>query len=298
MVLICLPDFYLDVPCGRCHECQKRRMRDYAIRLLYELSEYPNSYFVTLTFNEEKLAKWKDNPNKAVLMFLDRFRKAVNDNKQIKHWFVAEFGSLHGRIHYHGFLFNLDFDKLSPDELQDLFEKYWGNGYVSVSKVQSDGAARYVSKYVTKSYSDGYSNPPRIISSVGIGKSYLTDDNIKWHKDSSGYLRPYILKGGYKISLPRYYAEKVFTGFDKAMLSFQRFLDKEEGSTEYIWKGVKYPDEISFINARNSDFKANCRLGLSKPYTKQKINNQNLLNNYGKFSNSCGLPEESKEIRV
>jgi len=35
------PDLLIDVPCGKCFSCQKRRMRDYQIRLLYEFSQYP-----------------------------------------------------------------------------------------------------------------------------------------------------------------------------------------------------------------------------------------------------------------
>ena len=128
----------------------------------------------------------------------------------------------------------------------------------------------------------------------------MSDENINWHKDKDGYLRPYILKGGYKISLPRYYSEKVFNGFDKAMLSFQRFLDKEEGFSEYIWKGVKYPTEQSFINARNDDFKRNVLLGLSTEQKQQKNNNKQLLKvfNYERFENSSRLQEESAEVCI
>lgn len=264
-------------------------MRDYMIRLLYELYKYPNSYFVTLTFNDESLEVFKDEPNKAVCKFLDRFRKAVNDNKQIRHWFVAEFGTLHGRIHYHGILFNIPLDKYNSDELKDLLEKNWKCGFVDISKVRGDGAPRYISKYVTKSCSD-YKKAPRIISSVGIGKGYLNAENLNFHKDKSGMLRPYILKNGYKIPLPRYYADKIFTDSDKISMLLDRTYTERNGDKEFIWNGTKYPNEYEFAKARMQTYKDNCCIGLSRKPKKQDdfINNSNLTN-YESNAFTCGL---------
>ena len=265
-------------------------MRDYMIRLLYEFYSYPNSYFVTLTFNDESLEAFKDEPNKAVRLFLDRFRKSVNDNKQIRHWFVAEYGTLHGRIHYHGILFNIPLDKFGKDELKEKLETAWKYGFVDVSKVRGDGAPRYISKYVTKSCSD-YKKTPRIITSFGIGKGYLNSENLNFHKDKSGMLRPYILKSGYKIPLPRYYADKIFTAKDKISMLLDRTCTAENGDTEYIWNGTKYPTEYEFKKARLQTYKDNIRIGLSqKPKQKEKelINNQN-LQNYVEHSFTAGL---------
>ena len=65
-------DYYIEVPCGCCQACEKRRMFDFRVRLMYEHAAYPNSAFITLTFNDENLQRFKDDPNKAVRLFLDR----------------------------------------------------------------------------------------------------------------------------------------------------------------------------------------------------------------------------------
>ena len=98
------PDYYLEVPCGYCHSCQKSYNNQYRIRLLYELRKYPSGtcLFVTLTFDDDNLKKFSKDTNKAVRLFLDRLRKDYG--KQIRHWFVCEFGTLYGRPHYHGIL--------------------------------------------------------------------------------------------------------------------------------------------------------------------------------------------------
>lgn len=262
------PDYYIEVPCGRCQGCEKRRMRDYQIRLLYEFAKYPNnSYFVTLTFDDENLEKFKDDPNKAVLLFLDRFRKSINDNKQVRHWFVAEFGSLRGRIHYHGILFNLPLDCYTREQLMEILLRNWKYGFVDISLCRGEGAPRYVSKYVTKSYSN-YEKVPRIISSKGIGEGYLSLENIRYHKSDDGVFRPYIYKSGFKIPLPRYYSSKIFSELDKKDMLIDRYLKDLNGETEYIWKGVKYPNETEFRKARAKTFKSNVSLGLSLPKKK------------------------------
>ena len=109
------PDYIVEVPCGYCFSCQKSSNNQYRIRLMYEIRKWPPNtcLFVTLTFDDENLMKYQDNPNKAVRLFLDRMRKRFG--KQIRHWFIGEYGSLKGRPHYHGILFNV------PRELSTVY---------------------------------------------------------------------------------------------------------------------------------------------------------------------------------
>jgi hypothetical protein len=97
-----LPDKYIEVPCGMCQACEKRRMFDFRVRLMYELSVHPFSAFVTLTFDDASLSRFRDDPNKAIRLFLDRVRKTYG--KQVRHWICAEYGTLRDRLHYHGIL--------------------------------------------------------------------------------------------------------------------------------------------------------------------------------------------------
>lgn len=205
-------DYQIEVPCGRCQYCEKHRMRDFQIRLLYEIDKYPNSLFITLTFDDTNLLRFSANPNSAVRLFLDRVRKRYG--KQVRHWIVAEYGTLHGRLHYHGILFDTPL-RLDGDELSRLWS--YGFSYVGYS---CDKTARYVTKYVTKSCS-GNRSPPRIISSKGIGAGYLTPENVLFHNDGET-LRPYLYYGGFKVPLPRYYYSKVFSDEDKVRMLLER----------------------------------------------------------------------------
>lgn len=51
------PDSYieLDVPCGKCVACLRKRQRDYASRLIREVRSASDMFFVTLTYNNQSL---------------------------------------------------------------------------------------------------------------------------------------------------------------------------------------------------------------------------------------------------
>lgn len=258
-------DKYIEVPCGCCHSCERSRMRSYMIRLLYELSVYPDSLFITLTFDDYHLDKFRDNPNKAVRLFLDRVRKTYG--KTIRHWIVPEFGSLRGRLHYHGLLFGV-----GDINIGYRLDSLWRYGFIYVGYA-NDKTARYITKYVTKSLSRPYGKDlPRIISSKGVGASYLTDENIEFHCSQTGVLRPYILFGSYKVPLPRYYYDKIFSDEDKLCMLIERSYNPPD--KVYV-AGVPYsPDDA--IKARRRLFLNNISLGLSfKPI--RRIDNINKI---------------------
>lgn len=258
------PDLYIEVPCGSCQACEKRRMFDYRVRLMYELDVYPNSAFITLTFNDEYIKLFADNPNMAVRRFLDRMRKTFG--KQIRHWIVSEYGTLNGRIHYHGFLFNV------PDNFDTkLLQNLWKYGFVWLGYA-NERSAKYITKYVTKSASAG-KKAPRIICSKGVGLSYLTPESVHFHIGDFGNLRPYLQVGGCKYPLPRYYYSKVFTDDLKVEMILDRFYNPPE---KFYVAGKEYDNELDFILARRRLFERNCKLGLSVDKNKQN----------GKHSNS------------
>lgn len=269
------PDYYIEVPCGWCHSCGKRRMFDFRVRLMYESSQWPNSVFITLTFNDENLALFKDHPNKAVCRFLDRVRKYYGES--VRHWICSEFGTLNGRLHYHGILFNVpsDFDT-------ERLQKLWKYGFVWLGYA-NDQTIKYITKYVTKSASRGQ-KAPRIISSKGIGISYLSAANVRFHLEDGVNLRPYLQVGGFKFPLPRYYYNKIFTDDLKINMVLDRFYNPPE---KFYCNGQEYTNELEYITARRSLFKRNLSLGLSKDYQKERKRLKKLEN--GKHSNSEGL---------
>lgn len=249
-------DFYIEIPCGNCLNCQKRRMNDYKIRLLHEISRYPNSVFITLTFDDVSLDRFKDNPNKAVRLFLDRMRKRYG--KQVRHWIIAEYGTLHGRIHYHGILFNVP-KGFNADSLR----YFWKYGHIYIGYA-NEKTASYIVKYCTKNINNG-KTPPRVVSSQGIGKSYLRPDVVSFHRSN---LIPTISVGRFNVPMPRYYYNKIFSEAQRVEI-FKMSLDKP---FEKYFNGKKYVSRYDYVLARDSFFRATTAMGLNSP-KKRKQNN-------------------------
>ena len=239
------PNRIIEVPCGKCINCAKRRFFGYRMRLIYELQRYPNSLFVTLTFDNESLIHFVDDYNRSILLFLDRIRKAFG--KQVRHWFVAEYGEKKGRIHYHGILFNC---QMTNEELA----KYWKYGHTFVGYA-NEITAKYIVKYLTKNDTKG-STPPRIISSKGIGDNWLDTAEANLIRSS---LSTAIYIDSKPIPLPRFYIDKMYTQRDKEKISYYNFM---ENKREYWLAGRKYDDEALFKLKREQLYKQFASLGL------------------------------------
>lgn len=251
------PNRYITIPCGKCINCQKRKFTGYRMRLLYELQRYPRSIFVTLTFDDSNLSRFRGDPNKSLRLFLDRIRKVYG--KQVRHWFVAEFGKKRGRLHYHGILFNC---QMTNEELT----KYWqyGNTFVGYA---NEITAKYIVKYLTKDDTKG-SKPPRILSSFGIGDSWLNTPDCKLLKKQ---LATAITKPGMVIPLPRYYIDKMYTEREKEIISYYNNM---ESVPEFWVAGRKYIDEFEASEARNELYNQYKALGLiasTDKYEKRQI---------------------------
>lgn len=272
-------DEYVEVPCGICASCQRRRLNGYRIRLLNELSCFQRNAFVTLTFNDKYLEyldnKCDSNYNKPVLQFLDNLRKKYG--KGIRHWFVCEFGSLHGRPHYHGILFNLPLH-ITADDIIDTWNRHrqgsrkrkknqWDfapsdRGICYIGHKCDDQTAHYITKYLTKEWS--YDRVvPRIISSKGLGLSYITPEQVAAHH-RDGELHPYITTSNdYVVPLPRYYMDRIFSKDEKKQMSAARAM-----SPFYIFNGKRFPDKDSLVAYRRNVFMRNVRDGLSLQFNK------------------------------
>lgn len=253
------PDEFVECPCGTCKGCEKSKQYEFSMRLQYELASHPpdSSLFVTLTFTDEALEEHINDLNRPVLRFLDVLRKRYG--KQLRHWFVCEFGSLLGRPHFHGILFGC------PPELIDAFDPsrvgyhsilspLWKHGISFVGYVNAD-TCKYVSKYVTKSLNAGIKRP-RLISSFGIGKSYISEHGFD-HKNRDG-LDPLMTVSGKPMPLPRYYHNKIFNTSDRKELALERW---KEG--KWYWQGVEYSTKEERDAARRRTLSSNIRNGLT-----------------------------------
>lgn len=223
--------------------------------MLYEVSRWQNSVFITLTFSDEYLSKFESNPNRAIRLFLDRVRKKYG--KQVRHWFCAEHGEENGRLHYHGILFNTPDYGVNYEE----YQKLWKYGFLWLGYC-NEKTVHYIVKYITKEVTDDR-ELPRIISSKGIGENYLSAENVALHKGED-FLAPYLNINGNPIALPRYYYDKIFDDDDKLSLVKESMLKPKTwfvGSTEYF-------DEEKARRARYHRMIDNTLNGLTPKYIK------------------------------
>lgn len=277
------PDYQIEVPCGKCFTCQKKRLQNFRFRLIHEMSVSTSALFITLSFCDSALDEYKDNYNRAVCQFMDSIRKRYG--KEIRHFFVMEYGkddvyiSRSGNLrrgtkrpHFHGIMFGVPF----LDFYQ--YESIWnrGNGRIRSDTIPYEGfykrprgyiwlesvrepekCASYVCKYLTKEYSKDKPTP-RVLTSIGLGSSYLTENNVSRHRCN---LDPTLTLYGLPFLLPSYYRDKIFTKDDKVKMVLNRYYD----TSPYVRRvnGREYYDIVSFCRAREDFHEQQMDLGLS-----------------------------------
>lgn len=196
------------VPCGRCPACYKRRVSGWSFRLLQEEKISVSSHFITLTYDTKNVPITKNGfmqINKRDLqLFFKRLRKC--NEEKIRYYAVGEYGGKTNRPHYHIILFNAKIETVQPA---------WNLGEIHYGKVEG-ASVGYCLKYMSKKskipmHKNDDRQPEFGLMSKGLGKNYITDQMQKWHLQDP-YQRMYVnLPGNQKISMPRYYKDKIYT---------------------------------------------------------------------------------------
>jgi len=205
------------LPCGRCPNCKKRRVSNWSFRLLKESEGALTALFVTPTYNPENvpiskngfmtLTKGQDSD---MTKFLKRLRKISLTGIKIKYYYCGEYGSENMRPHYHMILFNaLSVDVVAawmkPNTNEPLGDIHFGT---------VEGASvGYTLKYISKNgkiplHKRDDRIPEYSNMSKGMGLQYITENMKAWHLNG---LRLYVvMEDGKKLSLPRYFRDKIF----------------------------------------------------------------------------------------
>lgn len=171
--------------------------------------------FVTLTYEDENLIFADDEPclyKRHLQLHFKKLRKRL-EPRSIKYYAVGEYGDKKNRPHFHYILFyNGSCDRF---KLMQMIKDLWEFG--SETRVYPVlGAQGYVTKYILKFDRRDHLIPPFSMISHGIGIGYLSDRMISYHQNN---LISYAMKpGGYKITLPRYYKDKIFTSYQKLVM--------------------------------------------------------------------------------
>lgn len=220
----------IPVPCGKCPECVSRRVSQWSFRLMQEERRSSSAVFITLTYSTTTVpittAGYMTLTKTAIQLFMKRLRKAhPKEWPKIVYYAVGEYGGKTMRPHYHMLLYNADIK---------LIAKAWTDGHVHYGKV-SGASIGYCLKYMSKKgkipmHRNDDREPEFALMSKGIGESYLKDDMVAWHI-VRGHERMYCcLQDGRKISMPRYYKDKIFS---------DRYFESAEQAM-YVRKRVAY----------------------------------------------------------
>lgn len=220
------------VPCGKCEACLQKRKNEWIFRLTKEFESSLSAYFVTLTYDDDKL------PKKSIIiddsveeiqcvskrdcqLFLKRLRKLIEPFK-IRYYLVSEYGPKTLRPHYHMLLFN--FPRELSNKIIDYVERAWDNGFITIDNVNPARIA-YVCSYCM----DNSTLPSQFVRNFvlcsrrpGIGHTYIDNDNIvRYHTDNTiGYVTALCNGQAYKAPMPRYYRSKLFDDEQSNQISY------------------------------------------------------------------------------
>lgn len=167
----------IDVPCGKCPACKKRRVSAWSFRLMQQDKTAHSSHFVTLTYDTKYVPitpkGFMTCDKKDVQDFLKRLRKLVSkiNNEPVKYYLCSEYGGKTNRPHYHMIIFNV------CDEF--LIEQAWQKGTVHYGKV-SHASVGYTLKYMDKPkripmHANDDRQPEFGLMSKQLGANYLTE---------------------------------------------------------------------------------------------------------------------------
>lgn len=252
----CITDKYgrrQSVPCGKCYECLRAKQQEWCFRLDQELKASYVSYFVTLTYEDDNLIFADDEPclyKRHLQLHFKKIRKEC-EPKTIKYYAVGEYGDHGCRPHYHYLIFY----RGSHDKyyIFDLIKKSWQYGFSKVLPV--DGAQGYVTKYIMKFDKREHLVKPFSLISHGLGIDYLSKRVIKYHRD--GLISYAVKPGGFRVALPRYYRDKIFTPLDRLIIQKRQSLYRQDLNIEKLKRfdlqlsfGVN-PFEMSVRNYQN-----------------------------------------------
>lgn len=265
-------DYWIKIPCGKCPECRKTRARDWKVRLFHELlyGNVTRAEFVTLTFSPRYYARFKDKPQKAIRLFLERYRRIYK--RSLRHWFVTELGEDNGRLHIHGIVFNTRFqDKLGSKrgikrynrELRRLWK--YGNTWVGYVK---DKTISYVVKYILKPNEKFPDFVPSLYVTPGLGRCFVERSDVKryyWNTSDTYFT---VKINGREFPMPRYYVCYLFSDDYRKQLAYEKFVNPPPFRRFFHGKEIR--NESSFVKLQFNEYRSlleSCKMKPLKEYT-------------------------------
>lgn len=250
---------YIEIPCGYCIECRKKKAREWGVRLKEELKNY-HGVMVTLTFSEESIDKLckEFNSNecngiayRGLRRFCERWRKIYK--KTIRHFVITELGHEGTeRIHLHGILFE---PKNENNITRENLFKIWQYGWVHCGSYCNHRTINYILKYIMKEDLDHKGYIQKIYASKLLGKSEYIEKNCFFNYENTK--DTITNEKGYKIAVPEYYKRKLWTSEQREFIR----LRKEDEHKFYIG-GNEY-NLLDLTEQDKEEIRANLRRNIS-----------------------------------
>lgn len=223
----------LKLPCRHCVGCRLDKSREWANRIVMEQVYHEESWFLTLTYDDEHLPPaFPTDPSTGEILsvhgtlvkkdlqnFLKRLR--FNSKQVFRYYAAGEYGTSTFRPHYHILIFGFHLDdlKLLRDNFQgqpyytsDFISKCWPFGFHILGRVTWQSAA-YVARYTMKKATHGFDKRYYEAAAIepefqtmslrpAIGRRYLDDHPEIFEYSTFNVSTPY---GGRKMTLPEYF---------------------------------------------------------------------------------------------
>lgn len=261
----------LDIPCGHCIECRINKSQEWATRSCLESLNYNNNYFVTLTYEDERIPILRTLSrqtgtieNVSNLQYEDIQQFLKNLRRYFKYHFnidnirflvSGEYGSKFGRAHWHLLLFNCPLPDLKFLKIQngniyytsDIISQCWNNkGYNIVGNVEFCSSA-YVARYVLKKFYGGFENEYQLAcKQLGVQpqnaeliqmsrRPGLAFEYFRNNITTQDFINAnkIILENGRKSKIPRYF-ERVFLEHPEEISDFEDFILMKDTEQQII----------------------------------------------------------------
>lgn len=247
------------LPCGKCPGCVIRRVCGWSFRLMQHEKISKSAMFVTLTYNTDHVPIKTDSAYPMTLVkkdlqdFFKRLRKRsfieikIGKRKhkvyeRISYYAAGEYGSKSYRPHYHIILFGATVQAVIDAWKKDGKEI----GTIHIGQVTS-ASIGYTLKYISKPTRvpvcrTDTRQPEFALMSKGLGKNYINEKTLMWHKMDLNNRMYLPLENGKKCPMPRYYKEKIYS-------------KEQQGWLKGIMESIAF--ERDWLNSLDPDYKWN-----------------------------------------
>ena len=246
---------YIEIPCGECKECKKKRKEMWRLRIENELLDSKSAIFFTGTFSDESIENIKkqygvkeenDIATKANRLFLERLRKKYNI--KLTHWCITELGSENGRIHIHGIFFIKENQDIKY--IKDKIKREWNFGWNYLGYVDQGKTINYVTKYMLKENENFKKFKPKVLASQKIGVGFIERNKRFYkYKEKNGEIEAntkmeYL--DGRETYLIKYYKEKLYTTEERENILLSILDENKRRINSRIFKGYDLETELEY----------------------------------------------------